>query len=194
MGLFIGDNNPNNITGSTRDDIIDGKGGDDFLNGLAGKDEIKGGKGKDTLLGGSQDDVLKGGEGKDFLQGEEGNDTLDGGKGSDRMSGGNGDDKFVVRADDNDVVTDFVEGGAEQINVSDLTESDLKNLFGGGLDANGVDVGDDGVNFNIQGGVVNYTIDWSAAASAAGFGEPLDGELRVTSVAGADASLSIGTE
>ncbi len=60
-----GDDNPNNLPGTTGDDTINGFGGNDTLTGNAGND---------LLYGGEGDDVLVGGAGVDTMYGEAGND------------------------------------------------------------------------------------------------------------------------
>jgi Ca2+-binding RTX toxin-like protein len=66
LGDAIGDviSNFENVTGSSRNDVLNGDGNDNELQGLAGND------------------ILTGGGGDDFLNGGAGNDTLDGGAGS----------------------------------------------------------------------------------------------------------------
>ncbi|MFO1243488.1 MAG: putative Ig domain-containing protein [Rickettsiales bacterium] len=54
-----GDNNANNLLGTTGNDVILGNGGNDTLSGLGGNDTLDGGAGKDTLTGGEGADVFK---------------------------------------------------------------------------------------------------------------------------------------
>ncbi|MCF6432144.1 calcium-binding protein [Leisingera sp. MMG026] len=118
------------IEGNTGDDILSGKGGDDTLTGHYGDDVLNGGNGDDSLDGGYHHDLLTGGDGNDTLFGSYGkdtliggaghddlngsndNDTLDGGTGNDTLKGGPGSDTFIFHAStDNDVITDFGNGG-----------------------------------------------------------------------------------
>jgi len=81
--IYIGDNDPEVISGTNGGDTIYGGGGNDTLNGN---------NGSDTIYGGDGDDVIDGGNGKDVIDGGEGNDTINGGTGGDDITGGGGDD------------------------------------------------------------------------------------------------------
>lgn len=67
MGLYLGNDFNNTLTGKGDDDSIFSFGGNDVLNGAGGND---------TLLGGSGDDHLTGGVGADKLLGGSGTDTI----------------------------------------------------------------------------------------------------------------------
>jgi len=97
--VFVGDDNANEINGTS---------GPDLVLGLAGNDRLFGGAGHDVLCGG--DDV-------DVVYGEVGNDYLDGGPSNDIISGGNGDYDSLFGRDGNDTLLDsdgaeVVDGGA----------------------------------------------------------------------------------
>ncbi len=127
MAEYIGDVNPNELTGGIEDDYINGMEGDDTLRGDGGNDTIYGDLGNDVLNGGAENDSLYGGSGDDWIEGNEGNDvlsgsadndvllggagndTLDGGTGNDILSntGNAGDDKYIFgRGYGQDVIYD----------------------------------------------------------------------------------------
>jgi Ca2+-binding RTX toxin-like protein len=88
MTLFIvGDDNPNNLVGTSDYDVIRGLGANDILKGRDNNDTLEGGDGNDTLEGNNGDDTLYGHNGRDVLNGGTGNDTL---------KGGAGDDTYIV--------------------------------------------------------------------------------------------------
>ena len=103
-----------NITGSSKADILIGN---------AVKNTLTGGGGANFLFGGSG--------GVDILSGGDGNDTLDGGSGPDLLSGGAGADQFILSFAGGDTITDFV-SGADVLRVS-------ASAFGGGLAAGVLD-------------------------------------------------------
>ncbi|WP_298965458.1 FG-GAP-like repeat-containing protein [uncultured Methylobacterium sp.] len=119
------DGGPGNDTvfGDLGDDRVDGGAGDDQLRGWFGRDTLTGDDGNDgvfgeedddLLTGGSGDDYLSGGAGDDALSGEDGDDLLFGNAGNDELVGGAGRDRFAFgRGDGQDVIRDFVTGGAE---------------------------------------------------------------------------------
>jgi Ca2+-binding RTX toxin-like protein len=102
MGKYRGDENDNELRGSTGKDSILGLGGNDRLIGLGGADTIDGGDGFDILFGDGDgsvavkagSDTLSGGAGNDFVVGGGGDDTLNGGDGDDILAGG--DASFVT--------------------------------------------------------------------------------------------------
>lgn len=59
MADRIGDDNPNNLTGTILADFMDGKGGDDTLTAKAGADILIGGGGADHMDGGTGNDVFR---------------------------------------------------------------------------------------------------------------------------------------
>ena len=91
-----------NLTGSSKDDVLTGDSNANVLKGGAGNDVLTGGNGGDSatrmvddkLHGEAGDDELNGGEGADILMGGAGNDTLDGGGGGDTLNGGTGNDEL----------------------------------------------------------------------------------------------------
>ncbi|RVU18718.1 FG-GAP-like repeat-containing protein [Methylobacterium oryzihabitans] len=111
------------VFGDLGDDRVDGGAGDDQVRGWFGRDTLTGGDGNDgvfgeedddLLTGGSGDDYLSGGAGDDALSGEDGDDLLFGNAGNDELVGGAGRDRFAFgRGDGQDVIRDFVAGGAE---------------------------------------------------------------------------------
>jgi Ca2+-binding RTX toxin-like protein len=94
-GAIVGTNGPNQINGTSSDDIIFGLGGSDQINGRGGNDLICGGPGSDQLNGNAGDDTIVGGPESDLINGNAGDDTLnaqDGVNGNDSVSGGSGND------------------------------------------------------------------------------------------------------
>lgn len=132
--LFGGDGNDKLLGGLGFDRLFGGSGNDflagnigaDTLDGGVGNDTILGGDGRDRLVGGMNIDRLVGGSGNDTLFGGLGNDSLIGGSGKDRMTGGSGADHFIftdrldsgTRPAGRDVITDFVRGQGDKINLS----------------------------------------------------------------------------
>lgn len=96
-----------NLTGTTKADVLDMLGGNDTVNGGKGNDTLLGNVGDDSILGGDGNDVLDGGPGQDTIDGGAGNDNIRGGSENDRLLGGAGNDSIDAFAGD-----DFVDGGA----------------------------------------------------------------------------------
>jgi len=135
-----GNDNDNNLRGTSGIDTLLGGGGNDTLNGLGcpdllegngGRDEIFGGNGSDTIRGGLGNDVLSGQNGIDIINGGLGDDTINGGDGDDRIQGRRGDDvingrtgnDFIVGNDGNDVLA----GGANHDVIRGLDGDDRVN-------------------------------------------------------------------
>lgn len=130
--------------------LLDGGKGDDLLIGGAEDDTLIGGDGDDFVVGGRGDDIASLGTGRDaFLWNPgEGNDTIDGGTGYDTMlfNGSGADEiidmlangeRFTFLRDIADVVMDTNNleqvdfrafGGADTININDLTGTDIKQI------------------------------------------------------------------
>ena len=84
---ITGTNGPDDLMGTTGDDVICGGNGHDTIDGLAGNDVIVGGNGKDVLVGGEGNDTLMGRNGNDEITGDAGVDVLLGGNGKDHLDG-----------------------------------------------------------------------------------------------------------
>ncbi|MDH4386241.1 MAG: calcium-binding protein, partial [Caulobacter sp.] len=110
MANLIGDNNPNTLTGTELQDLIQGLAGDDILTGLGGNDTIEGGTGADIIDGGDGDDILDGGDDADQITTGSGNDTVNGGTGSDQI---------IVGANLN--AADVINGGAGDLDVLSIS-------------------------------------------------------------------------
>jgi Ca2+-binding RTX toxin-like protein len=126
---------------------MDGGAGNDTITGGDGADSFSGGDGNDALIGGRGNDLLFGGAGDDtFIWNPgDGSDTIEGGDGTDIMlfNGANLSEDFDVSAngarvrftrDIGSVVMDLNDveridlnalGGADNINVGNLTDTDL---------------------------------------------------------------------
>lgn len=130
--LYTGDDESNDIIGSSGADTMDGRGGNDHLHGNDGNDTIRGGSGNDMLFGGMGDDVLLGQDGFDALIGDMGNDILQGGTGDDFIDGGTGTN--IIRYGLHDGV-DTVLAGWNRSDTHNIVE------FGAGILASDVKVG-----------------------------------------------------
>ncbi|MFN3217342.1 MAG: hypothetical protein ACE367_12675 [Acidimicrobiales bacterium] len=89
-----GNAGPNDIVGTSGNDLIRGFGGDDDLYGREGDDRIRGGAGRDDIYGEDGNDRLFGGPGNDDIEGGPGNDRIFGGSGEDDLYGGPGNDRI----------------------------------------------------------------------------------------------------
>jgi len=117
MAIILGDDDPNLLRGTRRDDFIFGFDDDDRLLGNEGDDRLYGGDDHDQLFGGTGDDDLFSGRdgdriwgqaGRDQLEGEGGHDRLNGGGGADKLEGGTGEDRFIFgRGSGKDTIDDF---------------------------------------------------------------------------------------
>jgi Ca2+-binding RTX toxin-like protein len=83
IGVLVGSDKKETLTGTSGADLIFGMAGDDTINASGGHDLISGDKGNDTLSGGDGDDTLFGGDGNDKLTGGNGADAFSGGAGKD---------------------------------------------------------------------------------------------------------------
>jgi len=117
-------------------DTVEGGAGNDTLNGAAGNDKLFGGDGDDILEGVGGNDMLEGGDGNDILDGGNaddmltggaGNDTLIGGTGEDMSFGGTGDDLFLG-GNHGDMVTGGEDADGQDIDVLDLTGSNVERI------------------------------------------------------------------
>jgi hypothetical protein len=120
-------NNDDQVTGTSRRDVILGGSGADVLNGNDGDDVLQGGDNADQLNGNGGNDRLYGyecnsinatcgsflnnGNDDDILDGGPDDDCLDGGRGNDIYTGGTGNDAFVIFGNsDTDTATDYTPG------------------------------------------------------------------------------------
>lgn len=129
---------------------LDGGSGDDAITGGQGNDMLLGGIGDDIVIGGRGDDVARLGSGDDIF-------VWNNGDGSDRVEGGTGNDDLTfngfaadevfaleasgkrailtrdlggIRMDVNDVegVTIRADGGADRVEIGDLTATDVRSV------------------------------------------------------------------
>ena len=80
VGVKVGTNGADTITGTQGTDLLFGLGGADVLGGVGTDDLLCSGEGVDVLDGANGDDTLSGGAGRDVLRGGEGDDRLSGGE------------------------------------------------------------------------------------------------------------------
>ncbi|NJN87434.1 MAG: hypothetical protein HC881_15410 [Leptolyngbyaceae cyanobacterium SL_7_1] len=90
----LGNHQPNTLTGTIGNDVLEGRNGNDSLIGNGGDDRLLGGDGNDILRGGEGNDRLEAGRGNDRVSGDRGNDTLLGGENNDILVGGEGNDQL----------------------------------------------------------------------------------------------------
>jgi Ca2+-binding RTX toxin-like protein len=161
--IFVAGGNGNDtISGGSGDDILVGGNGDDTILGGAGTDTIFGGRGHDTVDGGSGTDTEILGRGNDVAAWNpgEGNDVIYGGRGHDTLqfNGSDGNEKFDVSANGTRALLtrdignirmdmDSVEaldlhalGGADQVTLHDLHQTDLTQAA---IDLSQAGLGDD---------------------------------------------------
>ena len=115
---------PENIIGSSFDDVLVGNDGRNSLIGGAGNDTLDGSGFHDTLEGNNGNDSLIGSGGHDSLLGGGGNDILIGATGLDHMIGDIGDDTFDALDDE----IDTVEGGDGLDTVSGETDDVISDV------------------------------------------------------------------
>jgi Ca2+-binding RTX toxin-like protein len=158
---LVGGDGDDVLTGSASDDVLDGGAGNDTLDGRGGNDQLFGGPGNDVLIGGRGNDVIAGGDGDDTIiwNPGDGSDIVEGDAGADALifNGSNIGENIDVAAngarlrffrDVGNITMDCagVEqvifhalGGADRVNITDLTGTgvtnvtvDLANSFGAG--------------------------------------------------------------
>jgi Ca2+-binding RTX toxin-like protein len=199
--------------GDGNDDIFGGP-GDEFLSGDAGRDEISGGPNTDVIAGGDGDDEANWGPG-------DGNDDIFGGNGVDELvvngsaaaegfqASSNGSSfeltrnvgAVVLSADTTEELSLTVQGGADNVTVNDLTDTDLRLIR---LDLGVAGLGD----IQTDQIIVNGTSGADVMSVSGGAGsvfftsplltltiftaEPLNDLLTLNGLAGADAMSAAG--
>jgi Ca2+-binding RTX toxin-like protein len=161
------------VDGGDGNDTITGGDGNDTLIGGSGNDIITGGRGNDTLRGGTGDDtfIWNPGDGSDTVEGQEGTDTLvfNGANVNENVSITNNHGRVKFTRDVGNVTMDLngIEhidfnafGGADNVNVGDLTGTgvtqvaiDLESAPGSGVGdgaADSVTVNGTAGNDNVQ--------------------------------------------
>lgn len=148
---ILGGSGDDTLTGSSGDDELDGEAGNDSLFGGRdgidrlfggpGNDFLSGGRGNDQLFGGEDDDVIDWlpGDGSDLVEGEDGQDTM-------LFIGSNASENVDISAvgqrlrffrdiggitmdcDGIENVTFQALGGEDQVNVNDLTGTNVTNV------------------------------------------------------------------
>jgi len=113
MAYVPGDNNPNTLTGTVGDDVIEAFDGDDTLSALSGNDILYGGAGADIQYGGAGNDSF-------MLN----TSTLM----FDQISGGSGVDRLVITNDLSVVQSTFLFGNSFSLVGSRLSLWGLMNL------------------------------------------------------------------
>jgi len=173
VATLSGDAGPNNLVGTSANELIDG---------LAGDDTIDGAGGNDTLIGGTGDDDLLGGAGDDLITVDSANDSVDGGAGTDTV-------EFAFDVDLGALATSGQIVGVEAYAVTggfDITGDAAGNTLTGG-DGNNILDGAGGGD-DIVGGAGNDTLLGGTGA------DTLDGGVGNDSVdAGAGDDLIIGS-
>lgn len=128
---IFGEAGHDQITGGSREDILDGGEGVDRIWGMAGDDLILGGAGDDFLDGREGNDVVVGGDGNDVISGQGGRDVLIGGLGADRVDGGDGEDLLIGGTTDFDAHTSALLAILEEWRQPTSTTQRMTNLSNG---------------------------------------------------------------
>jgi Ca2+-binding RTX toxin-like protein len=148
---ITGTDGPDELHGTSGNDVICGLKGDDELFGADGNDLLRGNAGDDFLSGGPGDDLLFGLAGDDSMVGRSGDDEIHGFDGQDNADGGRGHDK-IEGQDGRDLTLYGGQSGADVVRGGDgddfcVTTIDAQNndrLFGGpGRDRYWSDPGDE---------------------------------------------------
>jgi Ca2+-binding RTX toxin-like protein len=183
--ILSGDGN-DNVVGSPQADWIDAGEGNDTVNGGAGNDTIYGSGGNDSLIGGPGADQMFGGDGSDTFVWNpgDGSDVIEGGDGTDVLlfNGSPGDEIFTLNS--NGARVQFLRnlgginmdlagveqltlnalGGADTVNVNDVSGSDLRVL---------------NVNLGADGAVDVVNVNGTANADAITVTSPAAGSVDV---------------
>ena len=188
-----------NIDGGTGNDTLTGSDGNDLLNGGDGNDTVIGGRGNDVAFLGAGNDtfVWNPGDGSDTVEGQAGNDTM-------IFNGANANESFDISAngsrarlfrDVGNVTMDLngleqinlnAIGGADKINIGDLTGTGLTQLNIDLASPTGSAVGDgaaDAVTVNGTNG--NDSIKVAGSAS----GVTISGLAATVTIKGSDAAV-----
>jgi len=154
---IVGSDRADDISGTSRDDVIATLGGRDTVHGRGGNDTIclgagadyaNGGRGNDVILGeggsddirgGGGDDTVDGGAGADELRGNGGVDTIFGGDGQDEIRGGGSDD-LISAGRGADII--YANGGADTVDGGDGADvihgGSGNDILGGGAGADSI--------------------------------------------------------
>jgi Ca2+-binding RTX toxin-like protein len=124
VGIQLGTEDGETLTGTSNSDIMHGFGGQDTLEGGSGNDTLTGGTGNDTLDGGTGKDTLDGGAGDDILMA-----GYDDGTG-DIFIGGEGNDTYQIEGTnvENHAFNVDLNTGSDQY---DNSYSGIENINGG---------------------------------------------------------------
>ncbi len=139
--LLVGSAGADTIRTGDSNDIILAKGGDDVIDGGAGDDVIDGGDGNDTITDTAGANNIKGGLGNDTITGR---GTIEGGKGNDIITSSDawsGDTYLFNLGDGKDTIADFGVSNALGYGGTGLDDT-LK--FGTGIAASAVTLGRSG--------------------------------------------------
>ncbi len=199
------------MNGGAGNDTLTGGDGNDIINGGDGNDTIIGGRGNDTILMGGGDDtfIWNPGDGSDTVDGQAGNDTM-------IFNGANINEKIGISAIGTHVqftrdvanitmdlngfeAIDFnARGGADTINVNDLTGTGVTavNLDLSGTPGTGVgDGAADSVilsgtnrndNVSVAGAGTSYTVTGLPATVAVTGSEGANDSLIISTLGGSD--------
>jgi len=197
--VLIGGLSSDLLYGGPGNDLLEGNGGSDQLFGEEGDDRLVGGIGNDSLFGGEGNDTFVWGPGddNDTIEGEGGNDTLvfSGSVGSEIINVAANGGRLQLHRNLGNVVMDAngveqlvieARGGADVIDLQDLSGTDAKaiavNLEGG----NGSGLGDSSLDsFFITGTEGNDSI---VITNAVG-GLRVSGLAATVTITGADGAL-----
>jgi Ca2+-binding RTX toxin-like protein len=215
---LLGGDGDDTLTGSANDDILDGGPGNDTLLGRDGNDILMGGPGNDVLIGGRGEDTMFGGDGDDQIiwNPGDGSDVVEGEAGMDTLvfNGSNASETVDLSANgprlrffrnvanitmDCDGVEQVVFhalGGADMVNVNDLTGTQVSNVVvdlassigAGDGQTDTVIVNGTGTNdvIRVAGSSNGVTVSGLAAAVTVIGGEPGLDQLVINGLGGDD--------
>ena len=187
------------LDGGAGDDTLTGGSGNDVLLGGAGNDTVIGGRGADQALLGSGNDtfVWNPGDGSDVVEGQGGIDTLqfNGSNVGENINIGANGSHAVLSRDVANITMDlngmeqinFVAlGGADHINVADLTGTDVKQVHVDLASFPGAGTGDGSAdNVTVNGTAGNDAVKVASSATET----IVSGLAAETHVAGAESNL-----
>jgi len=122
---------PQDVDGTSKDDVIMTGGGDDNIQSYAGDDLIYAGPGDDKVRSGPDNDVVYAGPGDDYVLAGGGDDYVYAGSGDDYVSGGDGNDRLYGEAGNDrlygDDGNDSLYGGAGDDVIKGERGDDIMN-------------------------------------------------------------------
>ncbi len=97
---------PQDVDGTSKEDVIMTGAGDDNIQSYAGNDFINSGPGNDTIRSGPDNDLVYAGSGDDYVLSGSGEDVVYAGSGDDYVSAGDGNDRVYGESGDDSLYGD----------------------------------------------------------------------------------------